>query len=97
MIKSKSDKDNRINGQDKIRAWALTPEAQAITPKASFLVYDFLTGRYENTLKNINDGKVTKADEKQDLALVSDYILGDADGDRMVSPADIVEFEKYLI
>lgn len=51
---------NTQDSQAKIKEWALTSAAQAITPKASFLVYDFITGRYENTLKDIERGKVTK-------------------------------------
>lgn len=54
--KIRSLKDNQI----KIGEWALTSEAQHITEKASFLVYDFLTGRYENTLKDLSRDKVTK-------------------------------------
>ncbi len=55
---------NTINtmrdSQMDIRNWALTSEARAIYPNASFIVYDFLTGRYENTIKDLNSGKITK-------------------------------------
>jgi hypothetical protein len=59
--------------QVNIRDWALTPEAQNIYYRASFIVYDFLTGRYENTIKDLYKGKVTKKQVYRILGKIRKY------------------------
>ena len=54
------DKQKRLAGQLKVREWAATPSSNKITPRAGFLVYDFLTGRFDSTLKDLKNKKVTK-------------------------------------
>ena len=56
-----------------IQEWAMTTEAQYIYSNVSFIIYDFLTGRYENTLKDLSRGKITKIQVYRILGKIKKY------------------------
>jgi hypothetical protein len=72
-MKQYNDLKNVKENQADIGEWALTSEAQSISDRVSFIVYDFVTGRYENTLKDLNRGRVTKKQVYKILGKIKNF------------------------